>query len=75
MKIENNNITATIANSKEDCIIIALDRTCIKITNRGQDDWQVEYKKERLSQDPCCCEYKDQGNPCIRSNRWKDTRQ
>ena len=38
-------------------IVIAIDSTGIKVTNRGQwlrDKWNIR-KKGYLSQDPCCC--------------------
>ena len=54
----------------EEDIIIAIDSTGIKVTNRGQwtyDKWNTQRKK-RLSQNPCCCKRKDQGNTCFRSD-------
>ena len=52
--------TLDIDNSSsriEDDIVIAIDSTGIKVTNRGQwlrDKWNIR-KKGYLSQDPCCC--------------------
>ena len=47
----------------DDDIIIAIDSTGIKVTNRGQwmqEKWQL--KKERVSKDPHCRKYQDQRN-------------
>ena len=52
-----------------DDLIIAIDSTGIKITNRGQwmdNKWRsVRNKKEGLSKNPYCCKYQDQRNPCF----------
>jgi len=58
-------------NNNNNNLIIAIDRTGTKITNRGQwmpDKWYLG-KKKRISQDSCSCKYKDQGNSCTRGNR------
>ena len=50
-------------------IVIAIDSTGIKVTNRGQwmrDKWNVRKKGYLKS---CCSGYKDQRNSCIGSYR------
>ena len=55
----------------DDGIIIAIDSTGIKVTNRGQ--WMQEKcrikKKKGYLKFTLCCKYKDQRNPCFRSYR------
>ncbi len=54
-------------------IIIAIDSTGIKVTNRGQwmqEKWQVRKKGYLKSY---CCKYKDQRNTRFRSYRRKGT--
>ncbi len=51
VKIENNNTTTTTTDSKEEYFIIAIDRTGIKVTNRGQwmnKKWNTRRKKGYL---------------------------
>ena len=78
---ESTSLTINIKKDKidddDDDLIISIDSTGIKVTNRGQwmDDekWNVQNRKGRLSQDPRCCKHKDKGNPCSRSNRREST--
>ena len=65
----NVDITGSIRTDDDDDIIIAVDSTGIKVTNRGQwmfDKWGVRNKKRGYLKIHCCCEHKDQGNPCVR---------
>ena len=44
----------------DEYLIISMDTTGIKITNRGQwMDKKWKYKSKRLSQDSCCNKHKD----------------
>ncbi|MGB8033647.1 MAG: hypothetical protein WCF03_07495 [Nitrososphaeraceae archaeon] len=59
LDIDNNNSSSGRIEEEEDDgdIVIAIDSTGIKVTNRGQyqrDKWNIR-KKGYLSQDPCCC--------------------
>lgn len=54
----------------DDYIIMSIDSSGAKITNRGQwmdKKWNVQNRK-RLSQNPHSSEYKDQRNHCVRGN-------
>ena len=55
----------------DDVVIIAVDSTGIKVTNRGLNGCKISgcKKQERLSKDACCSEYQDQRNSCIGSYR------
>ena len=39
---------------EDDYLIIAIDSKGIKVTNRGQWMREMEYKKERISENTCC---------------------
>ena len=54
----------------DDYIMMSIDSSGAKITNRGQwmdKKWNVQNRK-RLSQNPHSSEYKDQRNHCVRGN-------
>lgn len=53
-------------DSEDDYLVIAIDSTGIKITNRGQwlqDKWNIKKRKERLFENTCRSRYKEQENP------------
>ena len=57
LDIDNNSSSGRIEDDDDGDIVIAIDSTGIKVTNRGQylrDRWNIR-KKGYLSQDPCCC--------------------
>ncbi len=58
LDIDNNNSSSgRIEDDDDGDIVIAIDSTGIKVTNRGQyqrDRWNIR-KKGYLSQDPYCC--------------------
>ena len=58
LDIDNNNSSSgRIEDDDDGDIVIAIDSTGIKVTNRGQylrDKWNIR-KKGYLSQDPYCC--------------------
>jgi hypothetical protein len=59
LDIDNSSSSGRIDDDDDDDgdIVIAIDSTGIKVTNRGQwlrDRWNMR-KKGYLSQDPCCC--------------------
>ena len=52
---------------KDEYIIIAIDSTGIKVTNRGSmDEREMEYKKERIFKNTCSGKCKEQENPFMK---------
>ncbi len=64
----NIDIKKDKIDDDDDDLIISIDSTGIKVTNRGQwmnEKWNAQNRKGRLSQDPRCCRYKDKRNHCF----------
>ncbi len=65
MDIKINDKDKQSEEEEEECcdyIIIVIDITGIKVTNRGQwmnKKWDKEERK-RLFEDPCCCRHNEQ---------------
>ena len=68
-RINKLNINIKKDKIDDDDLIISIDGTGIKVTNRGHDGWMKngirQNRKGRLSQDPRSCKHKDEGNPCF----------
>ena len=70
MNITSNRLDDEDEDEDEDDIIIAIDSTGIKVTNRGQwmqEKWLIKKKKGHLKIHSHCSRYQHQRNTCFKS--------